>query len=376
MVEVIQNIFFEKSGITLGEIGIILGAFQLSKMIFEVPTGIIADKYGKKKSVLLSFALNIASFILMITFRNYYGFLVAMLFAGIAYTLNSGALDSLLIDNVIEYNSSLLPKINQINRIIYYVAIAFSSMFGGIVANYSYLLVYWLTILIQLIAMILFVFFVKDDRPKGNERKVLEKRTSSKSNIKQVITYLKTNKSFVYLMLISIFVSLSMVPIDSYYSVFLYSMGLSTTVIGGIVATQFIFCSFIGLAFEGVLKKVPDKFIVYFFPVLMMTAFLGFALIQILYLRIFFYFLGLLIFCLYSPKVYFLLHNKMSKNYRATILSINSLVKASCAVIVQPVFGFLTDRLNYSIAFSLLICVSLLLLVFNIRNLKKYVSFR
>lgn len=375
MVGVIQNIFFEKSGVTLVKIGIILSAFQLSKMLFEVPTGIIADRYGKKKSVLLSFILEIASFALMVTFRNYYVFLVAMFLGGISYTLNSGALDAILIDHVIEYNAELLPKINQITRIVYYVAIAFSSVIGGIIANYSYPLVYWLTIFMQLVAMIFFAVFVKDDTIENETNREVKKKGPANSNLKQVMTYLKQNKNFVFLMLISIFVSLSMIPIDSYYSIFLYSMGLSTAVIGGIVATQFIFCSFIGLVFEGKMKNISDKIIVLFFPIFMMLSFLGFAIIQILPLRIFCYFLGLLIFCLYSPRVYFLLHNGMNRHYRATILSINSLVKAACAVIIQPVFGFLTDRLNYSIGFSLLICFSLLFLIFNVKYLKKYLNF-
>lgn len=326
MVGVIQNIFFEKSGVTLVKIGIILSAFQLSKMLFEVPTGIIADRYGKKKSVLLSFILEIASFALMVTFRNYYVFLVAM-------------------------------------------------FLGGIIANYSYPLVYWLTIFMQLVAMIFFAVFVKDDTIENETNREVKKKGPANSNLKQVMTYLKQNKNFVFLMLISIFVSLSMIPIDSYYSIFLYSMGLSTAVIGGIVATQFIFCSFIGLVFEGKMKNISDKIIVLFFPIFMMLSFLGFAIIQILPLRIFCYFLGLLIFCLYSPRVYFLLHNGMNRHYRATILSINSLVKAACAVIIQPVFGFLTDRLNYSIGFSLLICFSLLFLIFNVKYLKKYLNF-
>lgn len=57
MVGVIQNIFFEKNGLSLASIGIVLSAFQVSKLLFEIPTGVIADRYGKKSSVTIGFIL-------------------------------------------------------------------------------------------------------------------------------------------------------------------------------------------------------------------------------------------------------------------------------------------------------------------------------
>lgn len=366
--------FFEKNGLSLASIGIVLSAFQVSKLLFEIPTGVIADRYGKKSSVTIGFILGICSLILMVILQNYYSFFIGMCISGLAYTFCSGALDSILIDNVIRYDSALLSKTNQISRILYYVAIATSSILGGIVATYSYDLVFWITIGIQIGSTIIFSIFIEDDSHNRTFAHDKSELFEKQVGIKPAFDYLYTNKKYIHLILIGVFVSVSMIPIDSYYSIFLYSQGLSTVTIGCIIAIQFTFSSFIGLILERYIKNFSDQLVVLIFPLTMMVAFLGFAIVSNTIIRILLYFLGLLIFCLYAPRVHLLLHSHMQHSYRATILSIDSLLKSLCAIFVQPIFGKITEQIGYSLSFSCLIVASICLLISNSMHLRKYLS--
>ncbi len=79
-----------------------MSAYQLSQLIFEVPTGVIADRYGNKKSVLLSIVCNLISLSIYIYLSDYISYIIAIIIFGIGQTLVSGALDALIIDKVQE----------------------------------------------------------------------------------------------------------------------------------------------------------------------------------------------------------------------------------------------------------------------------------
>ena len=83
-----------------------MSAYQLSQLIFEVPTGVIADRYGNKKSVLLSIVCNLISLSIYIYLSDYISYIIAIIIFGIGQTLVSGALDALIIDKVQEDKQS------------------------------------------------------------------------------------------------------------------------------------------------------------------------------------------------------------------------------------------------------------------------------
>ena len=53
IIDVIQTIYMQDSGISLIYIGISYAVYQSSKVVLEIPTGLIGDKYGNKLSVTL-----------------------------------------------------------------------------------------------------------------------------------------------------------------------------------------------------------------------------------------------------------------------------------------------------------------------------------
>jgi MFS family permease len=94
------------------QIGILLATERLTNVIFEFPTGIFADKYGRKKSILLSFLLTSLIFIFWFFSKDFYFLLVLSIFWGIAYTFQSGAKESLMIDSLkLDDNDSLRTKV-------------------------------------------------------------------------------------------------------------------------------------------------------------------------------------------------------------------------------------------------------------------------
>ena len=83
-------LYLKQKGLTYTEIGSLYALRELITNLSEVPTGIFADTFGRKKSLMLSFLAYITSFVLFYTGHSYGVFLLAFMLYGIADALRSG----------------------------------------------------------------------------------------------------------------------------------------------------------------------------------------------------------------------------------------------------------------------------------------------
>ncbi|HLC54089.1 MAG TPA: MFS transporter [Candidatus Nanoarchaeia archaeon] len=91
-------LYFNGIGLSLFQIGILMGVANLTSLLFEIPTGAIADLYGRKFSVLLSYFLQGAGFLSLFFVKEYYLIVGVYAFLGIASTFSSGAKEAWVID--------------------------------------------------------------------------------------------------------------------------------------------------------------------------------------------------------------------------------------------------------------------------------------
>ncbi len=77
-------------GMNLFQIGILISIREFITYIFEVPSGIIADNYGKKRELMMCFAFYIISFIFFFIGINYSVLVIAMIFFGLGEAFRSG----------------------------------------------------------------------------------------------------------------------------------------------------------------------------------------------------------------------------------------------------------------------------------------------
>ena len=83
-------LYLKQKGLTYTEIGSLYALREIVINLTEVPSGIFADTFGRKKSLMLSFLAYIVSFVLFYTGTAYHFFLVAFVLYGIADALRSG----------------------------------------------------------------------------------------------------------------------------------------------------------------------------------------------------------------------------------------------------------------------------------------------
>ena len=87
-------------GFSLVEIGFAESVFHVASLLFEVPSGVISDVFGRKKSMVLSQCMMLVSSLLMLVSDSMAGVLPAMVFSAFGYNFASGTRESLAYETL------------------------------------------------------------------------------------------------------------------------------------------------------------------------------------------------------------------------------------------------------------------------------------
>lgn len=100
MVYMVQNVGLNPLQMVL--VGTVL---EIACFLFEIPTGVVADTYSRRVSVIIGSVLMGIGFVLQGAFVSFAGVLLAQVFWGIGATFHSGAANAWLADEIGEENT-------------------------------------------------------------------------------------------------------------------------------------------------------------------------------------------------------------------------------------------------------------------------------
>jgi len=95
-------LFLQGRGINLLEVGVLLGIQSAAVVLLELPTGALADVWGRKKVLVLAFATGAACMATALVSTSFVGFVVAMVLSGFSRALLSGTAEAFLVDSLRE----------------------------------------------------------------------------------------------------------------------------------------------------------------------------------------------------------------------------------------------------------------------------------
>lgn len=93
-------LFYIASEVTIEHFAIIMGAFALTTLLLEVPSGIAADLLGKKKALIISRACFVMEVVILAFANGFWPFLIAKIISGVGVSLSSGTHSALLYDTL------------------------------------------------------------------------------------------------------------------------------------------------------------------------------------------------------------------------------------------------------------------------------------
>jgi MFS family permease len=147
-VTVIYYLSFE---LDFSDIGVIAAAGAVASILFELPAGIFADRFGKKNSLIAASCFDILTMVLILFGASLTPFVLAAILYGVANALTSGSREALLYDSLAAEGKKTLYK--KTYGQMYLFAHILNAIFIGLVPmTYS--------ILPELPFMIALLFFV------------------------------------------------------------------------------------------------------------------------------------------------------------------------------------------------------------------------
>jgi MFS family permease len=91
-------LFFREIGFSFLQIGVLLAVRNIATNLLEIPTGIYADAFGRRKSMIMSLSSYICSFLIFFSLPNYYFYLGAMVFFGLGEAFRSGTHKAMILE--------------------------------------------------------------------------------------------------------------------------------------------------------------------------------------------------------------------------------------------------------------------------------------
>lgn len=190
---VLSLILLDK-GADLSGLSIILGLYAFTVIVLELPTGIIADVFGRKKSFCLSIVISILSIVTILFSNSFILLCVSMMLYGLGRALSSGSFDAMYIDYYIEtYGKDKLHNVTTKLSVLEALGMSFGALSGGFFPQisksyFTYLGMYDLNLIVRIIvaltvAILSYVFIQEDKIYKKEERISIKQHIKNSSMI-------------------------------------------------------------------------------------------------------------------------------------------------------------------------------------------------
>lgn len=155
-------IYFSKvsGSFTLGTS--IFGIIMLASAIFEVPTGVLSDRVGRKYTIVLGSWSRVLAFTFYAIGLSYWCLVIGAILEGLSRAFYSGNNDAFLYDtladdNLVQDYHEHLGKVSSTEQF----SMGVSAVIGSLIANYSFTYLMWISLLPQIAMLFISYQFVE-----------------------------------------------------------------------------------------------------------------------------------------------------------------------------------------------------------------------
>ncbi|WP_373897248.1 MFS transporter [Haloimpatiens sp. FM7315] len=359
----IWMIYLSFKGMSLTKLGLLEGIFHLTSFLMEVPTGAIADIYGRKFSRTLGRVFFIISTTILILSNNFYLFAFSFSILAISYNLESGAGEALLYDSLKELEKEKnYMKINGFNEMILEIASILALIVGGYLAHKNYALPFILSILLGILSLLESLWF---QEPKSGRPINLENIHPFNTFINQTVNsfnFVKRNKKILFLIVFSETMSVFGTSLFYYLQNYWKGQGLNEFKIGIILSIASLGSAFIAPKVYKIEKLLKEKLLLILLPIANFLCIFFIAFTN--YSQGFYILLEVVQTIMYIITSEYL--NKLieSKN-RATILSFQSMIFSFFMISIFPLLGKIGDLFTLATSFKFLCIASFIFALVN-----------
>lgn len=341
-------LFALELGLNYTQVLFCFSAISLGQIVFEVPSGVFADFYGRKKTLAIGGVFRFLAMALVYTASGFWQLLLGNLFVGAAFACYSGTDSSLIYDTLKSLKRETTYKRVEGNaRSLSLASMAITSLLGGFIAGvFGFRATFFATMLFSPLISIASLLMEEppltkevDDRNYFRHLKDSINFSSGHKRIRWLTGY---GALLVAIMLSSHqllqpYLTLAQIPVSSF---------------GAIYVVWLMVCS--------AAANYADRFESYFGDRLTLVLMPLLAGAGILFLGfytgiagVFAYFLTEVAYGLNTPILSSYIHDHVPSQRRATVMSLVGFAKNIAFLIMGPFFGAIVDNFSLGTAFFL-----------------------
>ncbi|MFC4560183.1 MFS transporter [Virgibacillus kekensis] len=360
-------IYLNDKGLSMSEIGIVEALLHLGIVLFEIPTGMIADIYGRKVSLFIGNVLSIGYGTFMLISDSLTLFGLTLMSFGVAMTFQSGAEEALVYDTLKEKGRE-----KQYTRVfgnmtaIALLSLSFAKLAGGWMAEISWELVYGGIIVTHILALIPILLLHEPEREKNPEvHRGIKQQWMSQ--LRAGLKIWRKNKSAHIPIVFFIMVVTSIVILTFYGQEYFTRLGFSSITIGIIFTVE----GLLGVVMAKIAHRLEGK---WSFGSITNYGYLMYLLFFLLFIWspdwaivLSFLILSQLV-TLYEPIFSNFIQEKLESNVRATFFSMISVVESFSIMLLFPLFGLMIDTIGFRDGFLCLFIMLTILYAAGVRR--------
>lgn len=340
-------LFYQENGLSMQDVLTLKGIYSVAVVALEIPSGYIADVWGRKKSLILGSILGCLGFIVYSFSDDFSGFLIAELILGIGSSFISGSDSAMLYDSLLKMGKEK-EYLKQESRVMSVgnFAEALAGIAGGSLALISLRTPFVFQSFIAFIAIPASILLID---PNQNSEKV-------KVGFKHILSIVKfslwDNAILRWNIVLSSVIGCATLTLAWFIQPYLRDLDLEVSTIGVIWTLLNLTVGFVALSAHKV-EEYLGKNGTSIFIVLGVS--IGFVLTgwfnSLIGVGVLFFFY--LVRGIATPVLKNYINQITESEMRATVLSVRNFIIRICFALIGPFLGWYTDHFSLSSALML-----------------------
>ncbi len=346
----IWMLYLASRGMSLLQLGLLEGIFHVTSLVMEIPTGAIADLYGRKNSRLLGRFCSVVSILIFLTAGSFWLYAAAFVFSALSYNLESGAGEALVYDSIKAYGKeNEYLKVTGIQEALYQYSAMLCLLIGGGIGEQSYLAAYWLTLAFTILSF--FTVFSFYEPPRGVEVRARQPLSSILSQTFDSVRTVVKLKKVAFILLFTQSILACSTLLFFYLQNYWKSLGIGEAQIGLYLATGCLSGAIVANLVHRINRKMGNRRFFLSISWVSVVCLLGMALAT--EKLPFFILLSIADSALFVASSNFV-NQLIPSHQRATIISIGSMLFSFAMIIIFPLFGGIAGSYGFTVAFWVL----------------------
>ena len=339
----IRILYLVYYGVASQDISILKIIFSVAVLLFEIPTGVVADKISRKLSLQAASLLFIFHALLYLTIPNFWGFALGQLLLGIANAFKSGAdvaaLSTYIKNETNDEYKAVAGKIQLVTKIISAVFM----VIAGVIYTIDMRLNFTIAVIMGILNLILITSLTGNHMAENKKAKfsIVDYKTQIADSFQMLLGNKVVRKRIAFS---SIFITI-MIANFEYYQVQLLKIGFPIELNGILYASFMVFMGNGAFLVNKLLSKWNKR---HLFMLMIVTISVSYCVMGLSTSIVM-----LVVSMLFQQLIYgsgllvmedYLLNEVSGNNKKSTVLSMNSLIVSIYKVVILFI---ITIFLNY-----------------------------